>query len=711
MSELKNVDVAVVGGGPVGCYVSREIAVRGYRVVVFEKNKEIGVPLKCAGLVSERVFDFYKGSKEEIIQNRVKGAHVHSPSGDVLTIGGDKTRAYVINRVNFDKKMAEKSCDAGVEIFLKNKVDVYSGGSTNPQHVRCKLLIGADGPHSMVRETFGMPPPSEMLKGIGAEVSNVNLNPDFVEIFLGGKIAPGFFAWIIPTDTDGDRGRIGLCVPSDASFSLKHYFSAFYNHQNVKPFLKQAKIGAMQSFDFTKAKARLFGAGTKSKERVTFNDVAGLKEAKEELKEVIDFLKNPSKFLKIGAKIPKGVLLIGPPGCGKTLLARAVASEAKVPFFSISGSEFIELFVGVGASRARNLFSQAKKAGRAIIFIDEIDSIGRLRGGGFGGGYEEREQTLNQILAEMDGFERNSGVIVMAATNRPDILDPALLRPGRFDRRIVLDLPDIKDREEILKIHSRGKPLAENVDLREIAERTPGFSGADLENLVNEAAILAARRNKTQIFQEEFLESIEKVLLGPERKSHILSKKEKKIAAYHEAGHALVAASIPEAEPVRKVSIVARGLVAGYTLKMPKEERRIKTKSEFIAEMATLLGGYCAEKLKFNEVTTGATNDLRMASSLARKLVKEYGMSSLGPIAFGIKEELIFLGKGSEQRNYSEKIAAQIDEEVTKFIRQAEKKAKAILVKKRKVLEQIAKTLIEKETIEREEFEKIVGKK
>lgn len=474
---------------------------------------------------------------------------------------------------------------------------------------------------------------------------------------------------------------------------------------------RQARTGAMQTFDFTKTKARLFGAEMRAIEKVTFKDVAGLKEAKEELGEVVDFLKNPQKYLRMGAKIPRGVLLIGPPGCGKTLLARAVASEAKVPFFSISGSEFIELFVGVGASRLRSLFSQAKKIGRAIIFIDEIDSIGRVRGVGIGGGYEEREQTLNQLLAEMDGFERDSKIIVMAATNRPDTLDAALLRPGRFDRRIALDLPDIKDREGILKIHSRGKPLASNVGLREIAERTPGFSGADLENLVNEAAILAAKRNKSQVFQEEFLESIEKVLLGPERKSHILSKKEKEIAAFHEAGHSLVAASIPGTEPIRKISIVARGLVAGYTLKASREERKIKTKSEFLAEMATLLGGYCAEKLKFGEITTGATNDLKIASQLAKKLVKEYGMSSLGPIAFGRKEELVFLGGESEQRDYSEEIAAKIDKEVSRFIKEAEKRAMTILTKKRKLLEKIGETLIRKETIEKEEFEKLIGKR
>jgi cell division protease FtsH len=478
-------------------------------------------------------------------------------------------------------------------------------------------------------------------------------------------------------------------------------------------FFRQAKTGTMKAFDFTRARAKLFGVGgAQMKEKVTFNDVAGLKEAKEELREIVDFLKNPKKYLKMGARIPRGVLLMGPPGTGKTLLARAVAQEANVPFFSISGSEFIELFVGVGASRTRDLFATAKKNQPSIIFIDELDAIGRVRGVGVGGSHEEREQTLNQILVEMDGFDREATCIVLAASNRPDVLDPALLRPGRFDRRIVLDLPDLKEREEILKIHCRGKPLASDVDLKEIAERTPGFSGADLANLVNEAALLAARRNKTKIYQQELLESIEKVLLGPERKSHILSKKEKKIAAFHEAGHALVSTFLPEAETVRKISIVARGQAAGYTLKMPSEEKKIKTKKEFLAEMATLLGGYCAEKLKFKEMTTGAANDLKMASDIARKLVKEYGMSSLGPVTFGRKEGLIFLGREiSEERNYSEKLAAKIDAEVAKFVREAQRKAESILKKRKKLLEKIANTLIKKETIEKEEFERLIGKK
>jgi ATP-dependent metalloprotease FtsH len=393
-----------------------------------------------------------------------------------------------------------------------------------------------------------------------------------------------------------------------------------------------------------------------------------------------------------------------------TLLARAVAGEAYVPFFHISGSEFVEMFVGVGAGRVRNLFLTAKKSAPAIIFIDELDAIGRHRGTGLGGGHDEREQTLNQILVEMDGFERDTKLIVMAATNRPDVLDPALLRPGRFDRRVILDLPDINDREEILKIHCKGKPLAPDINLREIAERTPGFSGADLANLANEAAILAARRNKIQVFQEELFESIEKVLLGPERKSHILSDKEKEITAFHEAGHALVSASLPETEPVRKISIVSRGMAAGYTIKMPSRDRKIKTKSEFLAEMATLLGGYSAEILKFKEITTGASNDLDKASQLARKLVKEYGMSSLGPISFGEKDELVFLGKEfGEQRNYSEKVAALIDEQVENFIKKAEITAKNILTKKKALLEKIAKVLIEKETIERKEFENLMN--
>ncbi len=473
-----------------------------------------------------------------------------------------------------------------------------------------------------------------------------------------------------------------------------------------------AQRGQMQAFTFGRSRARLVSPQDK-KDRVTFKDVAGLKEAKEELHEIVDFLKNPKKFVNLGAKIPKGVLLVGPPGTGKTLLARAVASEANVPFFSVSGSEFVEMFVGVGSSRVRDLFQTAKKSAPALIFLDELDAIGRQRGAGLGGGHDEREQTLNQILVEMDGFDPNTGIILISATNRPDVLDPALLRPGRFDRRVVLDLPDLKDREQILKIHARNKPLENKVALREIAERTPGFSGADLANLVNEAAILTARRNKKKISQDELRECIEKVLLGPERKSHVLSKKEKEIAAYHEAGHALVTASLPNTDPVQKVSIIARGPAAGYTLKLPTEDRHLHSRSEFIDELAVLLGGYAAEKLVFNELTTGASSDLQKATELAHKLVTKYGMSEkMGPRTFGGKEELVFLGREiATEKDYSEEIAAQIDREVAKFIDNAFHTAKRVLSEKRKKLDQIAKVLIKKETIERKEFARLMKRK
>jgi len=470
---------------------------------------------------------------------------------------------------------------------------------------------------------------------------------------------------------------------------------------------QQAKGGTNQIFNFTKANARLFGT-EKTKEKITFKDIAGLKEAKEELMEIVDFLKNPKKYLLLGAKIPKGALLIGAPGTGKTMLAKAVANEGGVPFFSISGSEFVEMFVGVGAARIRSLFEQAQKLGKGIIFIDEIDSIGKIRTVGVGGGHEEREQTLNQLLAEMDGIKKDEEIIIMGATNKPEVLDPALLRPGRFDRRIILDLPDVNEREEILKIHCRGKPLNSNVILKEIAERTAGFSGADLANITNEAALLAARGNKKEISQIELLEAIEKVLLGPERKSHLLGAKEKEIAAYHEAGHAIVSSYMPHSDPVRKISIISRGLAAGYTLHSPKEEKRLKLKSEFIAELATLLGGYCAEEIKFKEITTGSANDLEKASEIAGKLVKEFGMSTFGPLTFGRRERLAFLDVDEERRNYSEKIAAKIDKEIETFIKNAYKTAKNILIKKWKIVEKLFNVLMEKETIEREELEKIL---
>ena len=470
---------------------------------------------------------------------------------------------------------------------------------------------------------------------------------------------------------------------------------------------RQAKGAGMQAFSFSQSKARITDPNDKNN-KVTFKDVAGCKEAKEELKEIVDFLKSPKKFLDIGARIPKGVILTGAPGTGKTLLARAVAGEAGVPFFHLSGSEFVEMFVGVGASRVRDLFKMAKKSAPAIIFVDEIDAVGRTRGSGFGGGNDEREQTLNQILVEMDGFEPNDKVIVMAATNRPDVLDPALLRPGRFDRRVLLDLPDRRDREEILKIHAIKKPLAEDIDLKLIAERTPGFSGADLFSLMNEGAILAARENRKKVFQFDLIRSIEKVMMGPERKSHLLSKKEKEITAYHEAGHALVASVLPNADPVHKVSIVARGRAGGYTLKLPLEERRLQSKKEFIDDIAMTLGGYVSEKMIFGDITTGPSSDLQVATNLARAMVTRWGMSDvIGPIALVGDGGKIQWGM-SEEKEYSESVSTKIDSEVSKIINDGIKTAEKVLTEHRKVLAAIANKLIEVETLEQGEYEKII---
>ena len=470
--------------------------------------------------------------------------------------------------------------------------------------------------------------------------------------------------------------------------------------------MRQSQGGGGGALTFGKSRARMFSG---DRPMVTFDDVAGVDEAKEELEEVVEFLKEPEKFLALGARIPKGVLLVGPPGTGKTLLAKAVAGEAGVPFFSISGSEFVEMFVGVGASRVRDLFDQAKRHSPCIVFVHEIDAVGRQRGAGLGGSHDEREQTLNQLLVEMDGFDSDTNIIVMAATNRPDILDPALLRPGRFDRRVVLDRPDIRGREAILKVHTRGKPISPDVDLKVLARTTPGFVGADLENLVNEAAILAARRGGKVIEQQDFEEAVERVLAGPERKSRVISEDEKRIVAYHEAGHAVVMQALPEADPVHKVSIIARGMAGGYTLTLPEEDRTLIARRKVFADMVGLLGGRAAEELVFDDVTSGASNDLERVTRLARTMVTRWGMSeTLGPLVYGKKEELVFLGREiAEQRDYSEAIAEQIDAEVRKLVNAAYDKARSLLQQYRDKLDAVAQHLLEEETLSRDEFEAI----
>ncbi|MBI4136256.1 MAG: ATP-dependent zinc metalloprotease FtsH [Candidatus Vogelbacteria bacterium] len=500
-------------------------------------------------------------------------------------------------------------------------------------------------------------------------------------------------------------GGLGFWLLNLLPFVLPIFLILFF----VWMISRQVRGASMQAFSFGQSKARIIDPNNQQ-QKITFKDVAGVKEAKEELLEIVDFLKNPKKFLDIGAKIPKGVLLMGAPGTGKTLLARAVAGEAHVPFFYLSGSEFVEMFVGVGASRVRDLFKLAKKAAPSIVFIDEIDAIGRHRGSGLGGGNDEREQTLNQILVELDGFEPNEKLIVMAATNRPDVLDPALLRPGRFDRRVVLDKPDIKDREEILAIYAKKKPLAEDVNLQTVAERTPGFSGADLANVMNEGAILAARENRQHVSQYDLIRSVEKVMLGPERRSHLLSDKEKKITAYHEIGHALTASVLPHSDPVHKVSIISRGHAAGYTLKLPFEDKKLQSRKEFLDDLAVSLAGYAAEEMIFGDITTGAANDIAMATALARDMVTKYGMSDkLGPVAFDLGAQKFWGGYGTLAEKYSsEAVSAAVDEEVSAIMNEARARAKEVLTNHRSILDALAAELVRVETIEREDFEKLL---
>ncbi len=519
------------------------------------------------------------------------------------------------------------------------------------------------------------------------------------EIFTSRTQESGDFLLLLEASNVG-LGTSGVEIEYKGSSGFSNLFAVLLNFLPIIFFgavllfmMRQAQGNAGQTLNFGRSKARMLMSAEST---VSFADVAGVEEAKIELEEVVDFLKHAERFLNLGAKIPKGVLLVGPPGTGKTLLARAVAGEAKVPFYSISGSEFVEMFVGVGASRVRDLFDQAKRNSPCIVFVDEIDAVGRHRGAGLGGGHDEREQTLNQILVEMDGFDTNVNVIVMAATNRPDILDPALLRPGRFDRRVVLDNPDIKGRSQILKVHAKGKPISEGVNLDNIARDTHGFSGADLANLINESAILAARRNSTQIDQDDLLESIDRVTMGPERKSRVITDKEKELTAYHEAGHALVGHLLPHSDPITKITIVARGSAGGYTKAVPNEERHLWTKNQFEDRLAMSLGGRVAEETVFGEITTGASNDLEQATDLARVMVTKYGMSEkLGPRTFGKREELVFLGKEiSEQRDYSDKIAEDIDDEVQNLIKMAYIKAKKTIESNSEKLRAVAEYLI-----------------
>ncbi len=515
---------------------------------------------------------------------------------------------------------------------------------------------------------------------------------------------------VTPTQLSPDNGiKIEIKPPSQWVSILNglFYFLPFLILGIAFFFIfRQAQGSNNAAMSFGKSRARMFSGDHPT---VTFADVAGVDESKDELKEVVEFLREPQKFIALGARIPKGVLLVGPPGTGKTLLAKAVSGEAGVPFFSISGSEFVEMFVGVGASRVRDLFDQAKRNSPCIIFVDEIDAVGRQRGAGLGGSHDEREQTLNQMLVEMDGFDTDTNIIIMAATNRPDILDPALLRPGRFDRRVVLDRPDVKGREAILKVHIKGKPVAPDVDLSIVAKSTPGFVGADLENLVNEAAILAARRNKTNIGQPEFQEAIERVIAGPERKSRLITADEKRIVAYHEAGHAVVMNALAESDPVHKVSIIARGMMGGYTMSLPVEDVTLMPRKKLLAEMVGLLGGRAAEEIVFDDITSGASNDIERVTKLARNMVTRLGMSeALGPMVYGQKEEMIFLGREiSEQRDYSEQVAEAIDREVRDMVTKAYDSAREILRKYRDRLDAVATRLLEVETLSRDDFEAI----